>query len=144
MTFFDDKKDSDLGPPPDMFRFGNNSDSGGVPVKWFVIAGAIILLFIGLSTGKTIYANILWFDSVGFRGVYSTVIATKLILFAIGFITAGIIWSPGRRLYLSPRKCCCHSVVPTTLLLLSTRIGVAVLALEPRYLVEMLRIVFGI
>jgi len=91
MTFFDDKKDSDLGPPPDMFRFGNNSDSGGVPVKWFVIAGAIILLFIGLSTGKTIYANILWFDSVGFRGVYSTVIATKLILFAIGSITAGVV-----------------------------------------------------
>ncbi|MEC7788186.1 MAG: UPF0182 family protein [Chloroflexota bacterium] len=86
MGFFNDR--DDLGPPPDMFRFGRGEGSGSISVKWFLVAGLAILSFIGLSTGKTIFANVLWFESVGFQGVYSTLIVTKLVLFAIGFAIA--------------------------------------------------------
>ena len=86
MGFFNDR--DDLGPPPDMFRFGRDEGSGSISVKWFLVAGLAILSFIALSTGKTIFANVLWFESVGFQGVYSTLIVTKLVLFAIGFAIA--------------------------------------------------------
>ena len=51
----------------------------------FIIVGAVlIILFIIASIGKDLYADLLWFDSVGYRSVYTTRIETRIWLFFAG------------------------------------------------------------
>jgi len=56
-----------------------------------VVAAMIVLLIVASSlTG--VYVNWLWFGEVGFRGVYTTVLWTRVILFLIfGVLMAAII-----------------------------------------------------
>ncbi len=51
---------------------------------WPIIIGALVLLFIIASIGKGLYAEWLWFGSLGFSSVYITILATRLWLFAAG------------------------------------------------------------
>jgi uncharacterized membrane protein (UPF0182 family) len=44
----------------------------------------IIFLFILVSIGKSVFTEWLWFDSLGFGSIYTTVLATRLWLFAAG------------------------------------------------------------
>ena len=53
------------------------------------VIGGIIILFILLSVGKTIYTEWLWFSSLGYSSVYATILRTKLVLF---FIVAFIVF----------------------------------------------------
>ena len=46
-------------------------------------AAGLVLLLILLLVGNGIYTETLWFDEVGFGGVYSTVLQTRLLLFAL-------------------------------------------------------------
>ncbi|WP_304047790.1 UPF0182 family protein [Jatrophihabitans endophyticus] len=56
-----------------------------------VVAGIIVLLIL-LVRFAGVYVNVLWFDSVGHRNVYSTVIWTKVVLFFVfGILMALII-----------------------------------------------------
>ena len=56
-----------------------------------VIAALLILLILAASL-VNVYTDWLWFGEVGFRGVYSTILRTRLILFfAVGIFIAGII-----------------------------------------------------
>ncbi len=83
MSFFDDR--GDLGPPPEPFRFGRGNGGGGangefrspVPLRWIGIAAGLLITYIVLNVLKSIYVDLLWFDSVGFSGVYSTVITWR-------------------------------------------------------------------
>ncbi len=52
--------------------------------KWFIIAGGIILFFILASIAKGIYTEWLWFESLGYHQVYTTILSTKVWLFAVG------------------------------------------------------------
>ncbi|MEE9398980.1 MAG: UPF0182 family protein, partial [Dehalococcoidales bacterium] len=52
--------------------------------KWLIISGALFFFFIIASIGKGLYAEWLWFDSLGFGSVYTTILTTKLWLFAAG------------------------------------------------------------
>lgn len=93
MTYLPGDRD-DLGPPPEPFRFGRRRGrprfgAGGprgarrfVPV----IAGiaALIALYVVLDIGKSIYAELLWFDTVGYRSVYVTRLTTRVWLFFAG------------------------------------------------------------
>lgn len=51
---------------------------------WLIAFGIIILLFIIIATGKGIYTEWLWFGSLGFSSVYTTILTTKLWLFFAG------------------------------------------------------------
>jgi uncharacterized membrane protein (UPF0182 family) len=57
-----------------------------------LIIGAVVL--VGLITGSRLlgtYVNWLWFGEVGFRGVYSTVLLTRLALFVgVGLLVGGL------------------------------------------------------
>ncbi len=56
-----------------------------------VAGGLIVLLIVALSL-VNVYTNWLWFGSVGFRGVYSTILRTRIILFAIfGLLMAAVL-----------------------------------------------------
>ena len=70
-----------LGPPPIQFRVGREQLPHINAARWLVIAVAVFVLFIAASIGKGIYADYLWFDSVGLSSVYGKEILTKVILF---------------------------------------------------------------
>lgn len=91
MSFFDDR--GDLGPPPEPFRFRRTGDGprSPLPLRWIGVAAALLVLFIVANTFKSIYVDILWFDSVGFSGVYRTVITWKIALFLIGALLSAAI-----------------------------------------------------
>ena len=52
--------------------------------RWLIIIGALVFLFIIATISKGIYTEWLWFDSLGFSSVYTTVLTTKVWLFFIG------------------------------------------------------------
>jgi len=97
MSFFDDR--GDLGPPPEPFRFGRGNGGGGangefrspVPLRWIGIAAGLLITYIVLNVLKSIYVDLLWFDSVGFSGVYSTVITWKVVLFLTGALVSAAV-----------------------------------------------------
>ena len=65
------------------------------PLKWWlIIIGGIILLFIALAVWKTIYTDWLWFGSLGFSSVYTTILTTRLWLFFAGSFIFLIILLP--------------------------------------------------
>ena len=56
------------------------------------VAGALIVLLIVALSLVNVYTNWLWFGSVGFRGVYSTILRTRVILFLIfGLVMAAVL-----------------------------------------------------
>jgi len=60
--------------------------------KWLIAIGAFIVLFIVATISKGIYTEWLWFDSLGFSSVYSTVLTTRIWLFFTGaFIFLGLL-----------------------------------------------------
>ncbi len=75
-----------LGPPPTAFRFRKRGDIPrfGRALPFIVAAAALIILFIVASVAKDLYADLLWFDSVGYRSVYTTRIVTRIWLFFAG------------------------------------------------------------
>ncbi len=51
-------------------------------VKWpLIIIGGVVLSFIALSVWKGIFTEWLWFGSLGFSSVYTTILTTKVWLF---------------------------------------------------------------
>ncbi len=55
------------------------------PIQWWlIIIGALVFLFIIAAIGKGIYTEWLWFNSLGFSSIYTTILTTRLWLFAVG------------------------------------------------------------
>ncbi|HEY5475912.1 MAG TPA: UPF0182 family protein [Tepidiformaceae bacterium] len=86
-----------LGPPPPIFRFPYG-DGGTRRVarsrgtwRWVVIAAGILAAFVLLNIARGIYVDVLWFDSVGFRSVYTTEITTKVWLFLAATVVAFLV-----------------------------------------------------
>ena len=84
MGFQDDRGRGDLGPPPEPFRIGGNEFRSPVPLRWIGIAAGLLVLFIALNVAKSIYVDVLWFDSVDFSAVFRRVILAKIVLFFAG------------------------------------------------------------
>ncbi len=73
-----------LGPPPIPFRIGREQLPHLRVGRWLVVAVALFVLFVAASIGKGIYADYLWFDSLGLASVYGKEIVTKIVLFFAG------------------------------------------------------------
>ncbi|MGE3857185.1 MAG: UPF0182 family protein [Dehalococcoidia bacterium] len=87
MGFFDDR--GDLGPPPEPFRFGTSGDARrSPPFRWLGLAAAVLVGYLTVSVLKTIYVDLLWFDSVGFTDVYRTELFARVLLFLLGAAVA--------------------------------------------------------
>jgi uncharacterized membrane protein (UPF0182 family) len=84
-----------LGPPPPIFRFpygdGGTTQRIAAPRgmwRWIVVIAAIIAAFVLVNIARSIYVDILWFDNVGFRSVYTTQITTRIWLFGAATVIA--------------------------------------------------------
>jgi uncharacterized membrane protein (UPF0182 family) len=72
--------------------------------RWILIGVILILAYIVLNTLKGIYVDWLWFDGIGYRSVYSKVLATQAWLFLGG---AGIFLAYfGANAYYAARPAC--------------------------------------
>ncbi len=84
MSFFSDLDkmwEKEGSPPPRPAKTGAAPNPGR---KWLIIIGGLILLFIIASIVKGIYTDWLWFGSLGFGNVYSTILTSRLWLFGAG------------------------------------------------------------
>lgn len=53
-------------------------------VKWGAVIVGIIVIYAVFNFARSIYTDLLWFDSVGYQSVFRTMFLTRLILFLIG------------------------------------------------------------
>jgi uncharacterized protein len=97
MGFFEDR--GDLGPPPDPFRVNRDRGRFASPrmLRWLGIGAGILVLIVVLNVAKSIYVDLLWFDSVGYEGVYRKAIFARVLLFLVGAavsaaVIGGNIW----------------------------------------------------
>ena len=56
----------------------------GTVIKWGLVLAGALLLFIGLNILRAIYTDWLWFDHLGFLGVFKTILWTRIWLFLVG------------------------------------------------------------
>ncbi len=101
-----DERD-DLGPPPPPFRVGQPRRPGSTSQR--VLIGLLILLAaiaIVWAIAIGFYADWLWFDSVGYLNIFTTMLFTRVGLFVTGavifFIVAAFNLALARRL--APRR----------------------------------------
>ena len=86
--------EENLGPPPPPFRIGGRGRGGGRQRfelrsfgsynRWIILGVILLLTYIVLNTLKSIYVDWIWFDGIGYKGVYSKVIGTQTWLFLGG------------------------------------------------------------
>ena len=77
--------------------------------NWSLALIALLFLFLALWWARTVYTDLLWFDQLGFRGVYSKILLMKLWLFVGGTLVSATALS--LTLYLTFR----FSLGPSTL-----------------------------
>ena len=71
-------------------EFSINFDAQQLPeqfgnyAKWGAVIVGIIVLFAALSFLRTVYTDWIWFENLGFKGVFVKVLVTRIVLFFIG------------------------------------------------------------
>ncbi|MFW6116937.1 MAG: UPF0182 family protein, partial [bacterium] len=67
-------------------REGGGGRKGGASRSGLIVVAVILFLVIAGSVAKTIYTEWLWFGTLGFESVYTTIITTRIWLFAVGAV----------------------------------------------------------
>jgi len=119
-----------LGPPPIPFRVGRDQLPSFHAIRWLAVVAALIVLFALASVGKGLYADYLWFDSLGFASVYNTQLITKTVLFFAGALLflafiAGNLWLARRLAPAGLEESFIAEVEPATLKRIVTIVAVA-------------------
>jgi uncharacterized protein len=81
------REGEEFGPPPPPFRIEpRRTRLGGLggANRWIILAVALLLIFVFLNTARSLYVDWLWFEGVGYRSVYATMLTTRIWLFAAG------------------------------------------------------------
>jgi len=76
--------DDDLGPPPPIFQIGRRDRLPRGVARWLIAIAIGLVLYTAADIAKGIYADLLWFESLGYASVYTTEILTRLWLFFAG------------------------------------------------------------
>ena len=63
----------------------------GTLAKWIAIAVAAIVVFSLFVFGRGVYTDLLWFDNLGYRGIFVKVLTTRITLFVIGAISMAVL-----------------------------------------------------
>jgi len=75
---------------------GGNRSGGGKGGRrarpGLIVVAVILFLFIAGSVAKTIYTEWLWFGTLDYESVYTTIITTRIWLFAVGAVVFAAIF----------------------------------------------------
>ena len=63
----------------------------GTLAKWIAYAVVVIVLFSLLVFGRSVYTDWLWFDNLGYRGIFIKVLTTRITLFVIGAVAMAVV-----------------------------------------------------
>ncbi len=63
----------------------------GTLAKWIAYAVVAIVLFSLFVFGRSVYTDWLWFDNLGYRGIFVKVLMTRITLFAVGAVTMAVL-----------------------------------------------------
>ena len=97
MGFFDDGDRGTLGPPPEPFRIGGTAGPPPALFRWIGLAAGLLVLFIVINVGKSLYVDWLWFDSVGtgaddsYLSVFRRILGVRVGLFFAGAVLAAVV-----------------------------------------------------
>jgi len=53
--------------------------------RWLLIVGVLLAVLVLAGIGRSIYTEWLWFGTLGYESVYSTILGTRILLFVAGF-----------------------------------------------------------
>lgn len=67
-----------------MFRIRRREPLPRGSLRWLIVVIILIVLYTLAGIARSIYADWLWFQSLGFASVYSTEIITRVLLFIVG------------------------------------------------------------
>ena len=73
----------------------------GTLAKWIAFAVGAIALFSLFVFGRGVYTDWLWFDNLGYRGVFVKVLITRILLFAAGAVAMAVL--SGASIYAASR-----------------------------------------
>ena len=59
----------------------------GTLAKWVVYAVVAVVLFSLFIFGRSVFTDWLWFDNLGYRGIFVKVLMTRITLFAVGAVS---------------------------------------------------------
>ena len=62
----------------------------GTLLKWSAAVGGLVVLYSLASLLKSVYTDLLWFDALDFRGVYTKILFMRVVLFLIGAATFAV------------------------------------------------------
>ena len=63
----------------------------GTLAKWIAFAVVAIVLFSLFVFGRSVFTDWLWFDNLGYRGIFVKVLMTRITLFAVGTVTMAVL-----------------------------------------------------
>ncbi|MBI4310583.1 MAG: UPF0182 family protein [Chloroflexi bacterium] len=98
-----------FGEPGGMPPLALPANAGSL-LKWGVVFFAIVLAIFGINFARNVYTDWLWFSSVGFLDVLTTVLGAKVLLFLAGAAAFGLFL--GANLWVVRRSSRGESVLP--------------------------------
>ncbi len=78
----------DTNPIPAAFRGRPQVRRPGCLLSLLIVGGIILFLLSLVGSLVDLYTDALWFDSVGYRALFNTVVGARAILFLAGFLLA--------------------------------------------------------
>lgn len=81
---FEDR--GNLGPPPPPFRVGEDAPRRRGNNTWIVVSAVVLAVVVIGGAGRQLLVDWMWFDSLGYLGVFQTQLGYRLGLFAAGFV----------------------------------------------------------
>ncbi len=63
----------------------------GTLAKWVAYAVVAVVLFSLFIFGRSVFTDWLWFDNLGYRGIFVKVLMTRITLFAVGAVAMAVI-----------------------------------------------------
>ena len=63
----------------------------GTLAKWIAYAVVAVVLFSLFIFGRSVFTDWLWFDNLGYRGIFLKVLMTRITLFAVGAVAMAVV-----------------------------------------------------
>ena len=63
----------------------------GTLAKWVAYAVVAVVLFSLFIFGRSVFTDWLWFDNLGYRGIFVKVLMTRITLFAVGAVSMAVL-----------------------------------------------------